>query len=251
MNIRKIALITGGGSWIGKAIATALLKTGCIVYIAGRDEQKLKNTCQELRNISSDIHYFVYDANSLFSTQSLTDVIASNHGKLDILIANAAIYPSSSIDELELNQWQQVIDVNLTGSFLLFKLTHNLLKQSSCGRIISISSVAGEKIGVKNLAAYCASKAGLNGLIRACALEYAEDKITVNAILPGNICNVQRFNISPEQQLKMLSKIPLGRLGTPDDIAAMTCFLASEQAGFITGQMFVIDGGECIQTGER
>lgn len=242
----KVAFITGGGSWIGKEIANVFSREGAKIFIIGRDEEKLKQTQDEIQKLGGDIFYYVADVSQESTVSNAVSQAILHYGKIDTLVQNAGIYPFSMIDKMSLDDWKNVIDVNLTGSFIVTKSVCEMLKKKKTGRIIFVSSVAGEEIGYPGLSHYTASKAGMNGFMRTAALEFAKYNITVNSIDPGNIVNAKAFNISETDMHAMLEKIPLKRVGQPRDIANLALFLASDESSFITGQNFVIDGGETI-----
>ena len=242
----KVAFITGGGSWIGKEIATLFASEGAQVFIVGRDEKKLQKTEQEIKGLSGIISYYVADVRKEDEVNNALHSAISIYGKIDILVQNAGIYPFAFIKNMTFQNWKEVIDVNLTGTFLITKSVSEIMKNEKSGRIIFISSIAGEEIGYPGLSHYSASKAGMNGFMRSAALELAPHKITVNSIDPGNIMNTESFPVDEKAMANMLRRIPLGRLGQPLDVANIALFLASDESSFITGQKFVVDGGETI-----
>jgi len=242
----KVAFITGGGSWIGKEIAKVFAREGAKVFIMGRDEAKLAKTAKEIEEIGGVISYAVADISNEDNVQAAATKSLSIYGKIDILVQNAGIYPSAVLDKMTLRDWRHVIDVNLTGTFIVLKSLSEIIKKQRNGRVIFISSIAGDEIGYPGYAHYTSSKSGMNGLMRTAALELAKHNITVNSIDPGNILNEDAFTVSKADMDEMLMAIPLGRVGKPIDVANLALFLASDESGFITGQSFVIDGGETI-----
>lgn len=242
----KNVVITGGGSWIGKQIAKTFAKEGANVFLIGKNEKNLAETVNEINSNGGKAYYSVADVcKERIMTETINDILEEVQG-IDCLIVNAGIYPVAYLESMTLGDWQYVIDVNLTGAFITLKASLSALIAKSAGRIIFISSIAGEKIGLPGLGHYAASKAGLNGLMRTAALELAKYKITVNSIEPGNVFNQEAYQISEIEIAQMQNHIPLGRLGNPADIANMALYLASDEASFITGQTFVVDGGEII-----
>lgn len=242
----KTVVITGGGSWIGKAIAELYASYSSNVIIIGRTESKLKQTTDDITEHGGNCTYYVADVTSESELNTALSGITELHKQIDVLIHNAAIYPVCSIEEMNKENWKQVIDNNLSSAFYLLDVFLESIKKSPNGKIIYISSIAGELIGAPNLSHYAASKSGLNGFMRTAALELAKYNICVNSILPGNIINNDLFKVDEENYKKMLSAIPLRRTGKPEDVAKLTLFLGSDNADFITGQTFVIDGGESI-----
>lgn len=243
--LHKTVFITGGGSWIGKEMANQFALQAANVFIVGRNEEKLKATCDEITSQGGIASYTVADVANEESIKGAINLAYKKYGHLDIIIPNAAIYTDTELTKITLNDWNEVLSINLTGAFLTIKLAAPFIQKSQNGRIIFISSIGGDPIGVKGYGHYCASKAGINGLMRSAALEFAKNNITVNCISPGNICNLDRFQLSSKDIEDMLAQIPLGRIGQPIDVANLALFLASNEANFITGQTFIVDGGEC------
>ena len=242
----KVAFITGGGSWIGKEIANVFAREGAKVFIVGLEEKKLAQTASAITQAGGVASYAVVDVRNENIIQTAIAKTVSLYGKIDILVQNAGIYPSVMLNQMTLPDWQKVIDVNLTGTFIVLKLILPILKKQNSGRAIFISSITGNETGYPGYAHYAASKAGMNGLMRTAALELATHHITVNSIGPGNIFNEEMFIASQAEREAMLKAIPLGRIGKPIDVANLALFLASDESSFITGQHFVIDGGETI-----
>ncbi len=243
----KVAIVTGGASWIGKEIATSFALRGANTFVIDRDEPTLLQCDQEAREQGLDnLHHCVADVSQEKSVRNAMEEILQMAGTIDILVHSSGIYPRANLGLMSLKEWQQVIDVNLTSSFLVLNGVMPVMRQYQYGRIIFISSIAGGEIGLPSFAHYTASKSGINGLMRTAALELGKDLITVNCIEPGNIFNEERFKTKQTDKMDMLDSIPVGRLGTPKDVAGLALFLSSEEAGFITGQVFIIDGGETI-----
>ena len=242
----KIAVIIGGGSWIGKEIAKKYAFEGGKIFIAGLTLSKLEQTVNEIVGSGGTATCEQLDVRNEVQVANFFKKIETQHGQIDILVNSAAVYPRSTIDSLKLSEWREVIDTNLTGAFIVLKYASEIMKKKANGKIIFISSVAGEKLGISGFSHYGASKAGMNGLMRAAAVELAKYHINVNSINPGNIVNHERYNIDPRELDQMKKTIPIGRTGTPVDIANLALFLASDDATFITGQDYTIDGGEII-----
>jgi 3-oxoacyl-[acyl-carrier protein] reductase len=244
--VKKVALVIGGGSWIGESIAKRFAEEGATVIIAGRTISKLKKVAEEIINAGGDAFYQELDICHEDQVIDVTKSILKAHHKIDILVNSAAIYPRSLIEDLSLTEWREVIDINLTGSFILLKYVAEIMKKQNFGRVVFVSSVAGEKIGIGGLSHYCASKAGVNGFMRAAAIELAPYNIMVNSINPGNILNRERAHVTEDKFLEMQNAVPLKRVGKPEEIANLALFLASDSCSFITGQDYTIDGGETI-----
>lgn len=242
----KVVMITGGGSWIGRAIAISFAKKGAKCFLIGRTEVKLKETASAISELENKpgVDYAVADVSNEAEMQKATRQAIDKFGKLDIVVINAAIYTYTKIEDVSLEESRKIIDVNLNGAFVTLQSTVEHLKKNGFGRVIFISSIGGEKIGVHNLSHYGASKAGINGLMRTAALELAPYGITVNSVNPGNIINVDRFKPSEDDLKKMIDHIAVGRIGTPQDVADLVLFLASDKAGFINAEDITIDGGQ-------
>jgi 3-oxoacyl-[acyl-carrier protein] reductase len=180
---------------------------------------------------------------------TMVEKVTEEYKRIDVLVHCAAIYPQAPISSLTLNEWKEVIEVNLTGTFVVLKACAAVMKRFQSGRVILISSVAGETVGLPHYSHYASSKAGMNGLMRTAALELAKYNIMVNSISPGNILNQSAYPVGEERVEAMLKRIPLGRLGNPRDIAEIALFLGSDKASFITGQSIVVDGGQSILPG--
>ena len=234
----KVAFITGGGTWIGRAIAKRFVKEGAVVIIAGHSVCALEGEQYQCTPLD------VRDPHAL---NEAVQAVFAKQGKIDILVSNAGIYPMQPLEGMTEEAFREVLDVNLTGSFLSLQAALPALKQSSAGRVIFMSSISGSTKGFAGFAHYTASKAGMDGLMRTAAIELAVHHITVNSICPGNILNPTQTPASDAEIKEMLRDIPLGRLGTPEDVANLALFLASDESSFITGQCFVIDGGEVVQ----
>lgn len=243
----KVAVIIGGGSWIGREIAKQYAMEGAKIIVAGKTLSKIQETVDEINKVDGDSIYSLLEIRDEVQVTRFFNEIESKYHRIDILVNCAAIYPRSSIDQLSIEEWRDVIDTNLTGAFLSLKYASNIMKKNNYGKIIMISSVAGEKLGIPGFAHYGASKAGMNGLMRGAAVELAPFGITVNSINPGNIVNRDRFNIDDATMSSMIKDIPLGRTGNPNDVAKLALFLATDESSFITGQDYVIDGGETIR----
>ena len=238
----KVALIMGATSMIGKACAHLYTKNAVKVMLSGRSDLKLKILSADL--LTSEISTCVTDVTSAASVQSLIEQTLHSFQSLDALIYNVAVYPWKKLDELTLPEWQEAIDTNLTGAFLATQACIPFMKKQRWGRIIFISSIAGEIIGLPHMSAYATSKAAINGLMRTAAIELASYNITVNSISPGKIYDPE--SLSPEEIKDKVKPIPLGRFIDPMDIAEMALFLLSERAKNITGQNIIIDGGQSI-----
>lgn len=186
------------------------------------------------------------DVTRLDQLMSAAAAARERFGGLDILCHNAGTYPTVRIDEMSEEDWDGVLQVNLTSSFLAVKACLPDLRRSPYGRVVLVSSITGPRVGHPGLAHYSAAKAGMLGFMRTAALELAPDGITVNAVEPGSIVTASQHRLARHASDSRLAEIPLGRRGAPRDVAAAVVFLASDDAGFITGQSLVIDGGQTL-----
>lgn len=237
----KVVLITGATSMIGKACTQLFAQQGMKLMLAGRSADKLDNLTKDL---TGHFELCVTDLCSEASVRSMVEQSMTSFHRIDAVIYNVAIYPWKSIAELALSEWKETIDTNLTGAFLTTKACSQIMQKQRAGKFIFMSSIAGETIGLPYMSAYAASKAGLNGLMRTTAIECAPYNINVNSISPGKIWGDHSLD-DEEHDLK-LSPIPLKRFVEPIDVAEMALFLLSDKAKNITGQNFIIDGGQSI-----
>ncbi|HEY5417466.1 MAG TPA: 3-oxoacyl-[acyl-carrier-protein] reductase [Gemmatimonadaceae bacterium] len=235
----RVALVTGSTRGIGRSIAEALAECGARVAIVGRDAAKAQEVATQ---ISPEARGFGCDVADVASVTAMVSAVEAAFGSLDILVNNAGLTRDNIMLRLKDEDWDAVIDANLRGAFAATRAaTRGMMKRRS-GRIINIASVVG-LVGNKGQSNYAASKAGLIGLTKAVAKEFASRNILVNAIAPGFIETDMTNAMTPEARAALLGSIPLERLGSPKDVAAMVAFLASEHAGYITGQVLVVDGG--------
>ena len=238
----KVAIVTGASRGIGKSITETLAKAGAHVVCASRTKDDLDSLVNSLNGKGLSTSYFSCDVSRLEDFKSLIDDTVSNHDSIDILINNAGITKDTLIMRMTENDWDTVIDINLKGVFNGIKCVTRQMMKQKYGRIINISSIVG-LIGNPGQVNYAASKAGIIGLSKATAKELASRNITVNTIAPGYISTEMSDAIEEKTKENLLNQIPLGRIGSPEDIANMALYLASDQASYITGQTIAIDGG--------
>jgi len=238
----KVAIITGASQGIGKGMAETFAKAGAHVACVSRNKDNLKSVADSLIKNGGAASFYTCDVSSLDAFQNTIKEIAENHGSVDILVNNAGVCKDKLIMRMSEDDWNKVININLNGAFNGIKAVSQIMIKQRAGRIISISSIVG-LIGNPGQANYAASKAGLIGLSKSAAKELAPRGITVNAIAPGYIATDMTDQITDQAKESLITKIPLGRIGSPSDIAASALFLASDEAGYITGQTLTVDGG--------
>lgn len=238
----KVAIITGASQGIGKGMAETFAKAGAHVACVSRNKDNLKSVADSLIKNGGAASFYTCDVSSLDAFQNTIKEIAENHGSVDILVNNAGVCKDKLIMRMSEDDWNKVININLNGAFNGIKAVSQIMIKQRAGRIINISSIVG-LIGNPGQANYAASKAGLIGLSKSAAKELAPRGITVNAIAPGYIATDMTDQITDQAKESLITKIPLGRIGSPSDIAASALFLASDEAGYITGQTLTVDGG--------
>ena len=238
----KVALVTGASQGIGRATALAFAEAGAKVAIAARNTEKLASLASEIAATGGEALAVPMDVADAAQVKTGFQQLLGKFGKLDILVNNAAITRDTLALRMKLEDWDAVLRTNLTGAHLCIQQALGAMLKQRAGRIINISSVVAET-GNAGQANYVASKAGLIGLTRAMAIEVASRNITVNAVAPGFIATPMTDPLSQELKDKMKSMIPLGRFGADRDVAAAIVFLASDEAGYITGQVLDVNGG--------
>ncbi|MBC8946024.1 MULTISPECIES: SDR family oxidoreductase [Xenorhabdus] len=237
----KIAFISGGTKGIGKGIAQVFKRAGATTIISGTDKVKGEVIAKEL-----GVDFISLDVTDQAACKNVIDGIVEKYGRIDILCSNAGIFPQHFLNEMTVEDWDLVYTVNLKGTFLLVQAALSVMEKQQYGRIILTSSITGEIVGMPGYSHYGASKAGQLGFMRSAALEYATQGITINSIMPGMIATegLQAFGEDFLQQIEATT--PMRSLGTPEDIGYTACFLASDEAKYITGQTIVVDGGQVL-----
>lgn len=235
----KTALVTGASGGIGREIALALHKAGAKVAISGTRQNALDETSAAANN---ELIPLICNLSDLLSVEGLIKEAEEKLGQLDILVCNAGITRDGLLMRMKDEDWQDVIDVNLTANFKLIRTATRGMMKRRTGRIINITSIVGV-MGNPGQANYCASKAGIIGMSKSIAQELAGRGITVNCIAPGFIKTPMTDALNEEQQERITRNIPAGRFGLPEDIAAATVFLASNEASYINGQTLHVNGG--------
>jgi 3-oxoacyl-[acyl-carrier protein] reductase len=238
----RVAFVTGASRGIGKACALALADGGARVALAARHKEKLEEVAAQIRSRSGEAYVVELDLASDDSIKNAFAVTAKEFGRIDILVNNAGITRDNLALRMRKDDWNAVLETNLTGAFRAIQQVLQGMMRERWGRIINITSVVGQA-GNAGQANYAASKAGLIGLTKSMAQEMASRQITVNAVSPGFIETDMTGGLSDEIKAKVLEAIPLRRLGKAEDVAAAVRFLASEEAGFITGHVLAVNGG--------
>src|SRR5579864_5934190 len=238
----KVALVTGASQGIGRATALALAENGAKVAIAARNAEKLASLASEIAQTGGEALPIKMDVADPVQVKSGFQQALAKFARLDILVNNAAITRDTLALRMKLEDWDAVLRTNLTGAHLCIQQALGAMLKQRSGRIINLSSVVAQT-GNAGQANYVASKAGLIGLTRAIAVEVASRNITVNAVAPGFIATPMTDPLPAELKEKIKSLIPLGRFGADRDVAAAIVFLASDEAGYITGQVLRVNGG--------
>lgn len=242
----KVAVITGASRGIGKGIAKVFAAEGAKVLIAARDENAGNNVGSEIRQAGGEAAFCRADVSRWPDVEAMAQAAVDRFGRLDILVSNAGIFPSARIEAMTEADWDQVQAVNLKGTFFAVKACFARMKAQRYGRIVLTSSITGPVTGFPGWAHYGATKAGMLGLLRTAALEFAPHGVTINAVLPGNIRTEGLADLGEEYIRRMERSIPLGMLGEPEDVGYAALFLASKEARFITGQTLIVDGGQVL-----
>jgi len=238
----KIALVTGASQGIGEAIARRLAAQGALVVCAARNEEALQSVSASIQAEGGKADHVCLDMSSAASIKAAVATVLERHGALHILVNNAGITKDKLLIQMKEEEWDAVLDTNLKGAFLATQAVTKAMMKQRHGRIINIASVVGQ-MGNAGQANYVAAKAGLIGLTKSVARELASRNITANAVTPGYIATAMTDKLSEEVKAGFTQQIPLGRLGTPEDIASAVCFLASDEAGYMTGQVLSVNGG--------
>jgi 3-oxoacyl-[acyl-carrier protein] reductase len=240
----RTALVTGGTRGIGSGVARVLAEAGANVVVTGRDAAAGSVAERELSGLTGTVAYERGDTSREDDCARVVEAAVARHGGLDIVVANAGIYPGAAIPDLTAAAIDETLATNVRGTILIVRAALGALTRSGHGRVIAISSITGPLTGQPGWSHYGASKAAQLGFVRSAAVELAVYGITVNAVLPGNIATGDEGQA--DQEREMIPAIPLGRLGRTDEIGHACLFLASDGAAYITGQTIVVDGGQTL-----
>jgi 3-oxoacyl-[acyl-carrier protein] reductase len=237
-----VALVTGASQGIGRACAVELAKRGAAVALCARSEEKLSAVCGEITAAGGKAAVFKLDVTNDDEIKAIVKAAIEQLGKVDILVNNAGITKDTLLLRLKRPDWDAVLNTNLTSAYVATQTVLSSMMKQRWGRIINIASINGQ-IGQTGQANYSASKAGLIGLTMSVAREVASRNITVNAVSPGYIETAMTHELTPELREQMLKFVPLGRVGQDTDVANAVCFLASDEASYITGHVLNVNGG--------
>ena len=242
----RSVIVTGSSKGIGKGIATVFANQGARVLIVARGLSDAEATAAEIRESGGTASAFSADVTKSEELDAMAAAATERHGGIDVLCCNAGIFPQSHLENMSSDEWDLVLGTNLKGTFLAIKSCLPYLKKSSCGRIILTSSITGPITGYPGWTHYGASKSGQLGFMKTACMEFAKYGITINAVMPGNIITEGLMGLGEDYLETMATSIPLKRLGSVADIGNAALFFASDEAGYITGQTIVVDGGQTI-----
>ena len=242
----KSVIVTGGSKGIGKGIAKVFASKGAKVMIAARTEKDAAATVDEIKAAGGTADMFLCDVSDFDQVSALADYTTKTFGGIDILCANAGIFPQVKMVDMTADDWDQVMSTNLKSSFLCVKACIPYFEKSGKGRVVITSSITGPITGYPGWSHYGASKAGQLGFIKTAAMELSRYNTTINAVMPGNIMTEGLADLGEDYLSSMANSIPLKRLGSVEDIANAALFFASDEAAYITGQQIVVDGGQIL-----
>ena len=241
----KVAIVTGGSLGMGRAIVETFTREGARVVVADVNEEAGKKTVETVKAAGGEAFFVYTDVSKAEDAQRMVDAALATYGRLDILVNSAGVYARGDVVATPLETWHRLLSVNLTGVFLCCRAVIPAMRQAGGGAIINMSSSVGWHAAAPGIAAYAASKFGVTGLTRAMACDHLLDNIRVNCICPGPTdTSLLRTSRTPQELQAFAEAQPIGRLGLPEEIAAAALFLASDEASFVTGVAFPVDGGQ-------
>jgi 3-oxoacyl-[acyl-carrier protein] reductase len=242
----QVAIVTGAARGIGFGIASVLGAEGAHVVICDLDADLAESAAAKIRAHGVEVLAVTTDVSDRASVDAMAALVVAEHGRIDILAANAGIYPTADLATLDDAVWDHVMDVNVKGALHAVQACMPTMVSSGYGRIVLTSSITGPVTGQSGFAHYGASKAAMLGFMRSAAVELATSGVTINAVLPGNVATPGFAGMSEAHQRRMLSSIPMGRYAEPEEVGWAVRFLASPEAGYITGQTLIVDGGQVL-----
>lgn len=245
----RSVVVTGGSRGIGRGIARVFAGAGAKVLITGRDKESLDDAVSDLGSSGGRVSSLTADVSDREQCDAVARTAVERHGGIDVLCANAGIFPKADLEELSREKLDEMLGTNFYGTVFAVQACLPALTDSGRGRVVVTSSITGPITGDPGWSHYGASKAAQLGFIRTAAMELAARKVTINAVLPGNVITEGLAEQGQDYLDRMSASIPLGRLGTVDEIGHAALFFASEQAGYITGQTLVVDGGQVLPEG--
>jgi 3-oxoacyl-[acyl-carrier protein] reductase len=239
----RVAVVTGGAAGVGRGIANVLAAEGARVVVADVDGAAAEAAAAALPTESLAIEVDVVDRAAV---EAMAAAALARFGSIDILAANAGVYQWDDLDSLSDETWDRIMDINVKGALHSLQACLPQMRRAGYGRIVFTSSITGPLVATARQSHYAASKSALLGLMRSAALELVGEGITVNAVQPGNVATPGLEAADPEIRARLLASIPLGRMATPEEIGWAVRFFASEEAGYVTGQTLVVDGGQVL-----
>jgi 3-oxoacyl-[acyl-carrier protein] reductase len=242
----QVAIVTGAARGIGAGIAGVLREEGASIVVADIDGEAAKAAAAAIDPSGEHSLAITTDVTVHGDLDALADAALQRWGRIDILAANAGIYPHIPLDELDPNEFDRLFAINVRGAVFAAQACLESMRRAGYGRIVLTSSITGSVVGQPGYTLYGATKAAMLGFMRSAAVEVAASGVTVNAVLPGNIRTPGFGDVGPEHERAMLDAIPVGALGEPEDVGWAVRFLASPEAHYITGQTLVIDGGQVL-----
>ena len=245
----RVAIITGASAGIGRGITHIFAQEGAKIVAASRNIEAGERLVREVQDAGGDAIFVAADISRKLDNEKVAAAALERFGRIDILVHNAGIFWEVMLDDMTEDDWDRCHNLNLKGTLFSTQAVLPAMKRQGHGRILVTSSITGPKTGMPGFAHYGASKGGVNGFVRNAAVELAPHGITVNAVEPGNILTEGLADLGEDYLTTMTKAIPLGKLGSPEDIAYAMAFLASDEAGWITGQTLTVDGGQTLPEG--